>query len=70
MRRLYTEGDYDSYRMEAHTIKGQMATLGLFALSERAKKHEYAARDRDETFMASDHDGFLKEYVDICNRLK
>lgn len=70
MRRLYTEGDYDSYRMEAHTIKGQMATLGLSALSERAKRHEYAARDRDEAFMASDHDEFLKEYVDICNRLK
>ncbi len=69
MREFIASGDLEGYRRHAHTIKGHMAMIGAGELSERAKKHEYAARDKDEIFIRDDHDEFLKEYSDLCERI-
>ena len=47
-----------------------MATLGLAELSERARKHEFAARDGDTVFLKEDAEAFIQEYEKICKKLK
>ncbi len=69
MRRCVAEKDMETYCMEAHAIKGMMATIGLSSFSERAKKHEFAARENNYDFITTDCDDFLEEYRSICNRL-
>ncbi len=64
------EEDYVSYRRDVHTIKSLMATIGLASLSERARKHEYAAMDNDIDFIKTDCEGFIEEYRTACEKLK
>ncbi len=68
MRKNLSEEDWDAYRIEAHSIKGQMATIGMNDLSKRAMKHEYAARDKEVAFILEDAQSFLSEYGDVCGR--
>ena len=70
MKKELAEEDYVSYRRDAHTVKSLMATIGHSSLSERAKKHEYAARDNDIEFIKKDCEGFIEEYRTVCEKLK
>ena len=70
MRKSLEEKDIQAYRIEAHTIKSTMLTVGLKEFSERAKKHEFAARDNDTDFVFGDADAFINEYIEICRKLK
>ena len=69
MKKSLAEKDIDSYRIDAHTVKSNMATLGLDALSERAKKHEFAAKNNDTDFIFKDAEGFINEYIEVCEKL-
>ena len=40
------------------------------SLSERAKKHEFAAKDNDIDYIKSDAEEFFREYEDVCSKLK
>ena len=62
--------DWKGYGLVAHSIKGLMASLGLKEMSERAKKHENAAKENDAAFIRSDAEPFLEAYHDICTRLR
>ncbi len=70
MREALAAFDYAAYRTEAHSVKGNMATLGVESLRERAKKHEYAARDGEVVFIADDSEDFIREYEELCRKLK
>ncbi|MCR5332035.1 MAG: response regulator, partial [Lachnospiraceae bacterium] len=65
MRRYLDEKDYSSYCIEAHAIKGLMATIGLDELSNTARKHEFAARGRDEVFVRKDGEAFIDSYEEV-----
>ena len=69
MKKNLEEKDIKAYRIEAHTVKSTVATIGMKELSERAKKHEYAARDNDLDFIYSDSEDFIKEYLEVCKKL-
>ena len=69
MRKNLEAKDIKAYGIDAHTIKSTMATMGLKALSDRAKKHEFAAKDGDAEFIFGDAENFLIEYEDICKRM-
>ena len=69
MRRCLKAEDLKSYEIDAHTIKSNMATLGLQAFSDRAKKHEFAAKDQDMAFIQGDAEDFLDRYTEICTKL-
>ncbi|MBO4415505.1 MAG: response regulator [Lachnospiraceae bacterium] len=62
--------DYDTYLIDAHAIKGLMATIGLDELSAYAKKHEFAARDKDYAFVDENYEKLINDYADVCARLK
>ncbi len=69
MRKSLEEKDIKAYKIDAHSIKSSMATIGLKEFSERAKKHEFAARDNDIAFIYGEADSFINEYIDICKKL-
>ncbi len=69
MRKCLETRDIKSYRIDAHSIKSSMATLGAYQLSERAKMHEYAARDNDIAFIYGDAEEFIEEYNNLCSRI-
>ncbi len=62
--------DWDGYGITAHSIKGLMASIGLKELSERAKKHEYAAGDLDTEFIKTDSGSFIEAYREVCKKLR
>lgn len=69
LRGYVKDEDWNAYGITAHSIKGLMLSIGLKELSERAQKHEYAAKDRDIEFIRSDCEGFFEAYQDICRKL-
>ena len=69
MRKSLEEKDIKAYKIDAHSIKSSMATIGLKEFSERAKKHEFAARDNDIAFIYGEADSFINEYIEICKKL-
>ena len=69
MRESLKNGDYKAYATDSHSVKSSMATIGMTELSERAKKHEFAAKDGSVDFIAEDSEGFFKEYEDTCKKL-
>ena len=69
MRKSLETGDIDAYRIDAHSIKGSMATIGLKDFSERARKHEFAARDNDMDFINADAESFIEDYTLLCDKL-
>ena len=70
MKKALKDSDLKSYGIDAHSIKSTMATIGLTSFSERAKKHEFAAKEDNTGFIDEDAEGFLDEYVSLCERLK
>ncbi len=51
------------YRIKAHAMKNSAATIGATSLSEEAKALEYAARDRDLSYIKANHDSFIEHYL-------
>ncbi len=70
LKKNLAEGDLDGYETDVHAIKGLMATIGYSALSERAKNHEYAAKENNKEFIDGDFEDFIKEYEDLIQRIK
>ena len=66
MRKNLAAKDLKAYKIDAHTIKSTMSTLGLQGFSDLARKHEFAARDNDVAFIEENGEGFIDEYVEIC----
>ncbi len=69
MKKFLEEKDLKAYKIEAHSIKSSMATIGLQKISERARRHEYAAKDNNIEFILSDFEEFIGEYEEICRKI-
>ena len=70
MEKALNEKDYDTYRIEAHAIKSNLATIGAKEMSERARQHEYAVKDNNFDFVLKDHEAFMNGYADLCKRME
>ncbi|MBO4846547.1 MAG: response regulator [Lachnospiraceae bacterium] len=70
MRKSVTEKNFESYEIDAHAVKGLMATIGVQKLHERAKQHEFAAKDKKYELIEEDSDGLIEEYASICEKIK
>lgn len=70
MRKDLEAKDMKAYAIEAHTIKSSMATIGIMGFCEKAKKHEFAAKDNNVEFILKDAEGFFQEYAQICKTLE
>ena len=70
MRKSLAEKNLKDYEIDAHSVKSTMATIGMKAFSERARKHEFAAKEKDLQFIDQDAEKFLDEYAAICKKLE
>ncbi|MCR5503375.1 MAG: response regulator [Lachnospiraceae bacterium] len=70
MRKSMDNGDINAYRIDAHAIKSLMAMIGLSDLSERARKHEAAAKENDIAFLKDDAENLVSEYEAVCEKLR
>ncbi|MBR3525575.1 MAG: response regulator [Lachnospiraceae bacterium] len=70
MRTALDTKELKTYAFIAHSVKGQMASAGLAAFSERAKKHETAAKSGDLAFLTQDSEAFFTKYLEICGKLE
>lgn len=69
MRNNLKNNKLKDYGIDAHSIKGEMATIGVKAFSERAKKHEFAAKEGNLEFLQEDIDSFIEDYNNLCKKL-
>ena len=69
MRKALEEEDYESYRIDSHSVKSSMAILGMKGLSERARQNEFAARDGDTAFIKKDSKSFVAAYEKAVNAM-
>ena len=69
MRKNLAAKDIKAYIIDAHTVKNALATIGLKAFSERAKMHEYAAKENDLAFLEEDGEAFIRAYTELGRRL-
>lgn len=59
---FYEQKDIDNYRIVAHSLKSTSLNIGAVALSEEARTHEFAARDKNWEPIAADIDKLLENY--------
>ena len=70
MRNLIKEGNYKDFGIEAHALKGLMATIGVRELSERAKQHEFASKEGNIAFIDEDYEGLLDDFKNLCEKMR
>ncbi len=70
LEQYYTAQDWDNYRTTIHGLKSTSLTIGLLQLSEDAKALEYAARDKDISYLSEHHCIFLDRYQMVVSKIK
>lgn len=70
LREVYESGDIPRYAVEAHGVKGVMASICANDISARAKLHEFAGKENNVDFIRDDIDGFLEEYESVLNYIE
>ena len=70
MRMNILSEKYDLYCIDAHAIKGLMATIGWKEMSELAKKHEFAVKEENLDFVRDEYEAFLDAYQNACASIK
>ncbi len=70
LKSLAESGDIKAYAVEAHGVKGVMASSCVPTLSATAKSHELAAKGGDIGFVKKNVDSFLQEYRDVLDYIK
>ena len=70
LKKAYDEKNLDLYRQCAHSIKSNSMTIGLLDFAERAKALEFAAKDNDYGYITEKHQDFLKDYLEIVDKVK
>nr|MCR5417839.1 response regulator [Lachnospiraceae bacterium] len=61
---------WKEYGIDAHAVKGLMATIGMKDLSEKAKQQEFAAKEEDSEVILAGAEAFIGEYESLCRRLE
>ena len=62
-------GDISAYRITAHSMKNNAATVGLTALSEAARSLEMLAKDNKSDEIKKQHEPFVNEWERIYEKL-
>ncbi len=58
----YEAEDWDWYEREVHSLKSSMASIGAAAFAEFAKKHEFAAKDYNISYIRETVNSLQEEY--------
>ena len=70
LKKAYDNGDIDAYRIQAHAMKSNAATVGITPLAGMAKILEFAARDGDTGRIEAMHEIFLDEWLSYRDKMR
>ena len=70
LKELARDEDIRRYAVEAHGVKGVMASTCIPHLSATAKSHELAAKEGNMDFVRDNVDSFLKEYEEVLDCIR
>ncbi len=70
MKKALDESDYKNYEINAHGIKGIMASIYYEPLREHAREHEFAAKEDRLDYIKDDFDAFAVECEDFCKLIE
>ena len=70
LKELAESGDIKRYAVEAHGVKGVMASSCIPSLSATAKSHELAAKEGNLEFVRGNVDAFVAEYSDVLEHIR
>lgn len=62
LRELVECENWDRYRIETHGLKSASANIGAMTISDMAKQHEYAASDKDYSFIKRHFEEFINTF--------
>ncbi len=65
--RLFSEGDWDQYRIHIHSVKSTSGTVGATAVFEEARRLENAAKQKDESYLTEHHREFMVHFKKIAD---
>ena len=69
IRELLEHKDYKNYTIEVHALKSVAAGICADALSEHAKKHEFAGKEGNYAYIDSDAEALLMEYSQLLENI-
>ena len=62
--------DLKNYEILVHSLKSSSRTIGADALSEQAKALEDASKNNDMDFVKKNHDAFVKNLMELAEKVK
>lgn len=62
MEEYYNTQNWMNYIIAVHAVKSSMLSIGAIALSEMAKKLEFAGKQKEFEYIHDNHEEMLKEY--------
>lgn len=63
-------GDLKNYEIEVHGLKSAAANIGADPLSAKAKAHEMAAKEGNESFVLNNYEDLAKDYREVLEEIK
>lgn len=69
LQRAFSEKDWGSYQIRAHSLKSSSRMIGAGGFAERAYALEQAARDRDGEKIIAAHASFADDYRSLVGAL-
>ncbi|WP_051656589.1 hybrid sensor histidine kinase/response regulator [Butyrivibrio sp. AE3004] len=65
----FENGNWSDYSILVHSIKGNLRTLGVADLAEKALDLEKASKNKDITFIMDNHYSFMEEYHTLKEKI-
>ena len=69
LQELYDKKDWENYKINVHSLKGQSLTIGAKELSKRAKRMQEACEHGDENYIIQNHTELIADYCSILDGL-
>lgn len=70
LEKLLTDGDYQKYGVEAHSLKSSAANIGADRLSDTAKSHEMAIKDEKFDYVTEYHNELIVSYKKVLSEIE
>ena len=69
LQELYDKKDWENYKINVHSLKGQSLTIGAKELSQKAKRMQEACEHGDENYIIQNHTELIADYCSILDGL-
>jgi CheY-like chemotaxis protein len=69
LENAFAQSDFESYRINMHSLKSTSLTIGAVALSDTAKAIESACKEGDIDFVRKQHEKCMSDYKKILEKL-